>query len=190
MAGNNDIWRQLSMIILAFYLDKDKTLSIFNFQEVFLQNSDWLVIKANGCRKAGTRYYSSAIWTLNAVKIVLFKYIWKQISGIWREFLIREWQIFTTSGKRQIDHKAFTRACDFMGGTTSIMIKELMFFNHRPLATKQNTKRWQMCFLRKQSAAMFCSWNGLPVYRWLRIRVFFSEIRYPQAFSESIYLIA
>ena len=38
---------------------------------------------------------SSVDWKWNAVNIVLFKYIWVRISGIWRAFLVREGPIFT-----------------------------------------------------------------------------------------------
>ena len=84
-------------------------------------DNDWLIIKVEGCRKAGAKYFkslteipsrpddvlvckdcitlskvdSSINWKSNDVNIVLFKYTWKGFSGIWRAFLVRDGPIFT-----------------------------------------------------------------------------------------------
>ena len=46
----------MSMIIQSFFLNDGESFAIFSFSGNIPVNSDWLIIKVKGCRKAGAEY--------------------------------------------------------------------------------------------------------------------------------------
>ena len=92
------------MITQPFLLINGETFAIFSFSGNIPVNSDWLIIKVNGCHKAGSQYFNSWIeipsWPDDVLvckdwgTLPKLDYIWYAFSGIWLAFSVREGPIF------------------------------------------------------------------------------------------------